>query len=42
MTHFDRNGAVIVCTSTKAEYDASADAEPVHFVASERYEPVGD
>lgn len=36
MTHFDANGTQIVCTSTKAEYDAAQALEPVHFVAPEQ------
>lgn len=38
MNVVDRNGTQIVCTSTKAEYEAShEDAEPVHFVQSEGF-----
>lgn len=36
MTHYDANGAQVVCTSTKAEYDAAQTLEPVHFVGHEQ------
>lgn len=38
----DEHGGVLVCTATREERLRLDEQEPVHFVASERYEPVGD
>lgn len=42
MRHYDRNGAQIVCTSTKSECEAQDELEPVHFVTAEYMVGVGD
>lgn len=35
MRTYSRDGAQVVCTSTKAEWEASQELEPVHFVGHE-------